>query len=584
MKRRLDPGSIQLYRRLLTYALPYKWAFVISAIGMVFFSIAGAGFAALMKPLVDEGFINRDPAMIRLIPLLIIGIFIVRGIANFMATYAINWAGRRVIFDIRNAVFTHMMHLPNAFYDANVSGKLVSKLIYDVEQIASAVTRALFIVGRDGVTVVALFAWMVYLNWKLTLLFVVIIPATGLLVRAMSRGFRKTSRRIQESMSDITQVTQEATEGQRVVKAFGGQQSEVHTFTGANEKNRRQNMRKVAISAIGLSLIQFLAAVALALVIYIALVLGEISAGGFVSYIAAVAWMMGPSKQLTKVNEVIQTGLAAAGSVFGVLDEAPEKDDGTVTLERVKGHIEYRHVGFRYPISHADVLHDVSFSIESGQTLALVGASGSGKTTIVSLFPRFYRVTQGEILLDGVNITDLVLANLRSHIALVGQETLLFNDSIRNNIAYGREGKIDEARLEEATRAAHVLEFVSTLPEGLDAQVGEKGLRLSGGQRQRIAIARALYKNAPILILDEATSSLDSESERYVQAAMQKLMENRTTLVIAHRLSTVEHADRIVVLAQGRVVESGNHKELLAHNGVYAGLYRIQFNDASVNI
>ena len=318
--------------------------------------------------------------------------------------------------------------------------------------------------------------------------------------------------------------------------------------------------------------------------IYIALVSDEISAGGFVSYIAAVAWMMGPSKQLARINEVIQMGLAAASSVFGVLDEAPEKDDGTVTLEKVKGRIEYRHVGFRYPISHADVLHDVSFSIEPGQTLALVGASGSGKTTVVSLFPRFYRATQGEILLDGVNINDLVLANLRDHIALVGQETLLFNDSIRNNIAYGRKGKIDEARLEEAARAAHVLEFVNALPEGLDTQVGEKGLRLSGGQRQRIAIARALYKNAPILILDEATSSLDSESERYVQAAMQKLMENRTTLVIAHRLSTVEHADRIVVLAQGRVVESGNHKELLARNGVYAGLYRIQFNDASVNI
>ncbi|HSD97092.1 MAG TPA: ATP-binding cassette domain-containing protein, partial [Sulfuricaulis sp.] len=375
----------------------------------------------------------------------------------------------------------------------------------------------------------------------------------------------------------ISQVTQQATEGQRVVKAFGGQETEIRAFTEVNERNRRQAMRKVMVSAVGIGLIQLLAAIALAFVIYFALLSGEITAGGFVSYITAVTWMMNPAKRLSKINETIQTGLAAAHSSFALMDEPAEMDTGTVTLAQVRGRIEYRHVGFRYPVAESEALQDVSFTIEPGQTVALVGASGSGKTTTASLLPRFYRVNEGEIRLDDVNINDLVLADLRRHIAIVGQETLLFDDTIKHNIAYGHEGPIDEDRVMQAARAAHVLEFAQKLPQGLDALVGERGLRVSGGQRQRIAIARALYKNAPILILDEATSSLDTESERLVQAAMQKLMENRTTLVIAHRLSTVEHANRIVVLAQGRVVESGTHRELLAQNGVYAGLYRIQF-------
>jgi subfamily B ATP-binding cassette protein MsbA len=379
-------------------------------------------------------------------------------------------------------------------------------------------------------------------------------------------------------MGEISQVTQQATEGQRVVKAFGGQETEIRAFTEVNERNRRQAMRKVMVSAVGMGLVQLLAAIALALVIYFALLSGEITAGGFVSYITAVTWMMNPAKRLSKINETIQTGLAAAHSAFALMDEPAETDTGTVTLAHVRGRIEYRHVGFRYPVAESEALQDVSFTIEPGQTVALVGASGSGKTTTASLLPRFYRVNEGEIRLDDGNINDLVLADLRRHIAIVGQETLLFDDTIRHNIAYGHEGPIDEERVMQAARAAHVLEFAQKLPLGLDALVGERGLRVSGGQRQRIAIARALYKNAPILILDEATSSLDTESERLVQAAMQKLMENRTTLVIAHRLSTVEHADRIVVLAQGRVVESGTHRELLAQNGVYAGLYRIQFS------
>ena len=569
-------GDIKLYRRLLGYAWPYKWAFALSILGMVILSATTAGFAALMKPLVDEGLVQRNATMIKIIPPLIIAIFAARIIGNFLAEYAINWVGRRVTFDLRQAMFVHLVRLPSSFYDTNPTGGLISKLVYDVGQIARSVTEAVLTIFRDGLTVVGLLVWMLILDWRLTLLFAILTPVTTLLLRAMSRRFRKTSSQIQGSVSDILTQAQEVTESQRVVKAFGGERHVVDLFFHANERNRRQSMRRVATSAIGVGLLQLVAATGLALVIYMALAMGDITAGGFVSYITATTWMMGPAKRMSKVNEIVQTGLAAADSAFGLLDEAGEADTGRVELEHVKGRVEYRHVGFRYASATREALDDVSFTIEPGQTVALVGTSGSGKTTVASLLPRFYRVDSGEIRLDGVDINDLSLANLRSHIALVGQETLLFDDTIRSNIAYGR-AEIDEARLQEAARAAHVLEFAKNLPEGLDTRVGEKGLRLSGGQRQRIAIARALYKNAPILILDEATSALDTESERYVQAAMQQLLKNRTTLVIAHRLSTVEHAHRIVVLAQGRVAESGTHDELLARDGFYAGLYRKQF-------
>jgi subfamily B ATP-binding cassette protein MsbA len=572
-------SSLQLYRRLLGYALPYKWKFVIAVIGMVVLSATSATFAALMKPLIDKGFVGKDLDTIRLIPPFIVLLFLVRGVANFVGQYSISWVGRRVTFDIRNAIFAHLTRLPSGFYDTNASGGLIAKLIFNVEQIAATVTEALFVIVRDGLSVIAMAGWMIYLNWKLTIFFAVLVPISSLLVRAMSLRFRKTSRQIQLSMGEISQVTQEAIEGQRVVKAFGGQQTEIDAFTMANEKYRRQAMRKVTVSAVGTGFVQLLAAIALALVIYFALLSGEISAGGFISYITAVTWMMNPAKRLSNINETIQTGLAAAESAFALLDEPTEADTGTRTLERAQGQIEYRNVGFRYPVAESDALQEVSFTIEPGQTVALVGSSGSGKTTTANLMPRFYRVSRGDILLDGININDLVLTNLRRHIAIVGQETLLFDDTIGNNIAYGSEGQIDDVRLTQAAKAAHVLEFVMKLPDGLNTRVGEKGMRLSGGQRQRVAIARALYKNAPILILDEATSALDTESERLVQDAMQKLMKNRTTLVIAHRLSTVEHADRIVVLANGKVVESGTHKELLAHKGIYAGLYRIQFSD-----
>lgn len=572
-------NNLRLYRRLLSYAWPFKWMFLLAVIGMVMLSASAAGFTALMKPLMDGGFVQRDPSVVTLIPPLIVLLFLARGIGNFLAQYGTAWIGRRVTFELRANIFRRMLYLPSRYYESKSSGGLISRIIYDVEQVAAGVTQVPYVIIGDGLTMLALSAWLLYLNWKLTLVLAVLLPFAGFLMRIMNRRFLRTSLEIQSSMGEISQVVREVSDGQRVVKAFGGQPAESRAFEKCNEKNRRQNMRKVAVSAIGMGLLQVAGAVALGLMIYTALLSGEITAGTFTSYLVAALWIMGPSRRLARVNETIQTALAAAQSIFAILDEKPEEDSGEVSIERARGRVEYQQVGFRYPQTEQDVLSDVSFIAEPGQVLALVGQSGSGKTTIASLLPRFYRASHGTIRLDGTDINELALASLRRQIALVGQENVLFDGSIRNNIAYGQEGSIDEKRLMEAARAAHVLEFTERLPEGLNTLVGERGALLSGGQRQRIAIARALYKNAPILILDEATSALDTESERLVQDALHKLMEHRTTLVIAHRLSTVEHANKILVISQGRVVESGSHRELIAREGVYTGLYRNQFRD-----
>ncbi len=570
-------GSLQLYRRLLSYSWLYKNRFLLAIVGMVATAISDAGLAALMKPMIDGGFVQRDPSSIRYVPLILVALFLARGAASFTAEYLMNWVGRRVVFDIRNQMFSRLIHLPSTYFDHHSSGTLVSKLIYDVEQVAATATRTLTTIVQDNVTVIALFSWMLWLNWKLTLSFVVLIPLVGLLIKTMSRRFRRTSRGIQESVGTITHVAQEAIAGHRVIKTFGGHEHERATFLHANENNRRQAMKKAAVAASGIPLIQMVAAFAVAGVVFLALQEKQ-SAGSFVSYIGTMMMMMAPIKRLTQVNETIQTGLTAAQSVFGLIDETAERDNGHIEQARVNGRIEYHHVHFDYPQSQRPTLTDVSFVVEPGQTLALVGASGSGKSTIASLLPRFYSPSSGTILLDGIDINDFKLKNLRSHIAIVTQETMLFDDSVRNNIAYGLDA-VTEAALLAAADAANVTEFVRTMPQGFDTMVGEKGVRLSGGQRQRIAIARALLKNTPILILDEATSALDTASERLVQAAMQRLMQNRTTLVIAHRLSTIESADRILVLQNGSVIESGTHAELIAHGAAYANLHRLQFNE-----
>lgn len=572
--------DVRLYRRLFGYAWKYKWAFPIALLGMVLMGATAAGIASVMKPLVDEGFVQRNPEIIRNAPLWIILFTFARALASFLGEYTTAWIGRRVIHDLRNACFARLLRLPNGFFDLHAPGRLIAKLIYDVEQIAGAVTQGLITVIGDGLTATFLFGFLFYSNWKLTLFLFIVAPVSMLLVRMMGRGFRRTSRKIQLSVGDISRIAQEATEGQRLIKAFGAAEYEQGRFAEANRANQRQALRKTAISVTGMGLVQIVGSFGFALMMYVALSDTKMTAGAFVAYVVATTWVMGPLRRLAKVNEVMQTALAAAGSAFELLDEPAEQDDGAKVVERTRGRVEYRKVSYRYAGTQVDAVHDVSFVIEPGKTVALVGASGSGKTTLASLLPRFYRVGGGEILLDGININDLTLENLRSHIALVGQETLLFDDSLANNIAYGSARPVDRERLIDAARTAHVLEFAERLPQGLDTRVGEKGGMLSGGQRQRVAIARALYKNAPVLILDEATSALDTESERLVRDAMRKLLINRTTLVIAHRLSTVEHADQIVVLSRGGIVESGTHQELLGRNGAYASLYRMQFADA----
>ena len=567
-----------LYRRLLRYAWPYRGMFALAIIGMIIGSATEPTFAALMRPLLNGGFVHKNPASIRFMPLALVALFLVRGIASFVSSYLMNWVGRRVVFDVRAEMFSRLLYLPTAFFDAHSSGVLIAKLIYDVEQVASAATRALSTLVKDNLTVLGLLGWMIYLDWGLTLTIMGVAPVIALVNRKMGDRFRRTSRSIQDSMGEISHVVQEAVDGHRVIKTFGGQSEALSAFGGANEHNRRENMRRVRVAASGVPFVQLLAAAALAWVVHSAMTEPHATVGAFMSYVTAMMMLLAPIKRLTQVNETLQTGMAASQSVFTFIDQPPENETGSRTVPRVRGEIEYRQVQFRYGRGARLAVNDVSFTIPAGQTFALVGTSGSGKTTIANLLPRFYTAEAGAILIDGIDSRELALSNLRSHIALVSQETVLFDTTIRENILYGHKAKASEERLAEIIEAAHVAEFVKDLPAGLDTVVGERGVRLSGGQRQRIAIARALLKDAPVLILDEATAALDTESERHVQAAMVRLMENRTTLVIAHRLSTIEHADRILVMSKGRIVESGSHAELLALKKMYARLHSLQFH------
>lgn len=580
-------SGLQLYRRLLTYAWKYRTALLVALLFMPIASAGELGIAYITKLMVDQGVVQKKPEILIIAPVGLALVVLLRGAATFISQWSLNWVGRRVIFDIRNQLFNKMIRLPTSYFDVHPSSSLISKLIYDVEQLAQAATSAIFSVTKDGLTVIYLFSYMGYTSWKLTLIFTIASPLVASVVRKMSHKLRSTSVNIQDSMGGIVKQTQEASAGHKIIKTFGAQNYETERFTAANNYNRQQSMKQLTVTILGTPIVETLASLAVAGVVYAALYEvqhGRMTAGDFVAYLSAMLLLLAPAKRLTNTNQVIQRGLAASQSAFGVLDEKAEKDDGTVALDKIEGRVEYRQVSFKYKSSPAPVLTDVSFTIEPGMMVALVGASGSGKSTIASLLPRFYDVEQGGIYIDGTNVNDLTLESLREHIALISQETILFDDSIANNICYGRaqgDHEADWDKVLEAAQAAHVLEFTDKLPNKLDTMVGEKGLRLSGGQRQRIAIARAIYKNAKILVMDEATSALDTESERHVQSAMEKLMKDRTTLVIAHRLSTIERADRIIVMEAGRIAESGTHQELLRHGGIYQRLQQMQFEEIS---
>ncbi len=575
------PGKV-VYRRLLSYVWPYRYAFVLAILGNILYGIIDAGITKLLQPLLNQGFVDHDVAFIHWIPFVVIGIFILRGLATFLSTFFMGWVGRNVVMNFRQEMFQHMMKLPTSYYDHTSSGEILSKIIYNVEQVADASSDALTVLVRESCTALGLIVVMLSISWRLTLLFIVTVPLMAFIMSGVSKRMRAVSSRIQASMGNVTHVAEEAIEGQKVIKAFGGQAYETEQFKKATHHNRQQEMKLIATSAISIPMIQVIGSVALAITVYLATLNPEhvlktaITPGAFAAMMAAMIMLLKPIKQLTKVNSNIQKGIAGAASIFAFLDQKTEVDTGTKILSPVKGEVAFRQVSFTYASAeNQTTLDNISFEVKAGETIAIVGRSGAGKSTIASLLPRFYEA-HGEILIDGVNIRSMPLAHLRRQIAIVSQHVTLFNDTVARNIAYGQDHVTDDD-IAKAAESAYALDFIERLPQGLNTVIGENGVRLSGGQRQRIAIARAILKKAPILVLDEATSALDTESERHIQAALDKLMAQCTTLVIAHRLSTIENAHRIMVIDKGRIAEIGTHEALMMKKGLYANLRAMQY-------
>lgn len=571
-----------IYRRLLRYTVPYWRIFLIALVGMLLFSVTATAFSKLIQPMIDGSFIAKNKATTEWVPLAIIGVFAMRTIGTFLSDYGMAWVARSVVRDLRGRLFNHLLRLPTAYYDRASSGTLVSKMVYDVEQLADASSSVVTVFIRDSLTLLGLLGLMFYQSKNLTGLLLIIFPLLALIITYVSRRFRRLSHRIQHSMGSVSTVTQEVVDANREVKIFGGQAYENKSFAEVNQHNRRQFLKFSATTAISTPVIEQIVASTFAGIVYYA-TQQNITPGEFMSFVMAMVLLLQHARRLATVNSSLQRGIAAAQSVFSFLDLPVEQDNGKRVLERVKGNVEYRNVTFRYTPDSEAVLQDINLQINAGESVAFVGRSGAGKTTLVSLLPRFYDLTQGQIFLDGVEIQDISMSSLRSQLALVSQHVTLFNDTIAHNIAYGALENVTPEAIQRAARAAHALEFIEQLPAGFETIVGENGVLLSGGQRQRLAIARAILKDAPILILDEATSALDNESERLIQAALDGVMRDRTTLVIAHRLSTIERVDKIVVMENGRIIEVGSHASLLAKGGAYANLYRMQFANNSNN-
>jgi ATP-binding cassette, subfamily B, bacterial MsbA len=571
---------LTVYLRLLSYVKPYRGAFALGMFGGLVYATAMASFAYYAKKFTDGTLVHSDPRTIVWLPLALVGVLFVRSMGDFTQTYFTGYVSRRLVTNIRQQVFDTIQRLPIAYFDRNASGNLLSRLTFNVEQIGTTATDSIVMMVRSLLQICLQLGYAMILNFKLTIVALVMGPVMAWLVSRINRYFRRYARRIQDSMGDVTRVAKESLEAPRLIKIYNAEAHIGRQFGAVNERNRRSNMRWILTKGLSNPIVQTINSVGLAFVLALAIsaaVHGQMTMGELVAFIVALAGVSQPLQQFIGVTGQLQQGVAAAQSLFELLDEPPEPQTGGIVVGRVRGDVQFDHVAFSYESSKGRALDGLTLDVPAGQQVAIVGRSGSGKSTLVSLLPRFHDVMEGAVRIDGHDVREYTLHSLREQIAGVSQEIVLFDDTIRNNIAFGRAA--DSAAIERAAEAAHVLEFVRGLPLGLDTMVGDRGVLLSGGQRQRIAIARALLKDAPILILDEATSALDTEAERHIQAALAQLMRNRTTFVIAHRLSTVEQADRIIVLDGGRIVESGTHAELLALAGVYAQLHALQFKN-----
>ncbi|MCX4035951.1 lipid A ABC transporter ATP-binding protein/permease MsbA [Aeromonas caviae] len=584
MQQETSQESWTVFKRLLGYVRDRKLGLVGGIIGMLGYAAVDTTFVYSIKPLIDQGLNGNDSSVLKWMPFFVLGIVALRGCAAFLSNYCMAWVGNHVVMRLQQQVFSHLMAMPMSFFDRQNTGNLISKVTYDAGQVSSAASSTLVSLVREGATVIGLLGLMFWHSWQLSVIFLVVGPLVGILISIISRRFRKISRHIQQAVGDITTSTEQMLKGHKEVLMFGGQEVEDKRFYQVSNRMRQQTMKMVAADAIGSPIVQMVASVALAVFLYVATidsVKATLTAGTFTVMVTSMMMLLKPLKSLTDVNNQFQRGITACQSLFGLLDSTPEQDTGTRTLERARGEIEFRNVTFTYPTKETPALRNISFKVEAGKSVALVGRSGSGKSTIASLLTRFYDIEEGEILLDGVNIREYRLSELRKQYALVSQHVHLFNDSVANNIAYAAEEKYSRDEIKQAARIAHADDFVSKMPEGYDTVIGENGASLSGGQRQRIAIARALLRDSPVLLLDEATSALDTESERHIQAAIDELCKARTSLVIAHRLSTIEKADEILVIDEGHIVERGNHQTLMDMHGTYAQLRAIQFGNTA---
>ena len=576
-----NTSGYAIYKRLASYATKHLRYLIFAVLGMILAGVTVPAFTLYLKTLLDGTFTEKDPDIILWAPFIILIIFLLRGVGSFISSYYMQWVGRTVVKELRSELFQRLLRLPVSYYDKNNSGNLVTRLIYHAEQVSLAATKGLTVLVQDTVIVIGSISVMLYLSWKLSLIVLFVSPIIALLINYVSKRFRKLSSQIQEQVGEVTQMSGEAISATREIRIYDGLEYEAKRFEAVNESNHRSFMKRIITERLSMPMVQFIMAIALAVIIYSATKDGSIdTAGGFTSFLMAMVALLDPVKRLTQINSTLQSGIAAGESIFSLLDEAPEKDSGTKILQKAEGVFEFKDVIFRYNKDTDKVLNGIDFSVKAGEKIALVGQSGSGKTTLVNLLPRFYDGFEGSISLDGIPINDIKLQNLREQFAYVGQDVTMFNDTVRNNIAYGNMRTASDEEVKAAAEAAFALEFIENLPLGFDTQVGENGTLLSGGQKQRIAIARAILSDAPILILDEATSALDTKSERHIQEALERLSENRTSFMIAHRLSTIEKADKILMMEAGEIIESGSHKALLKKKGAYHRLYQLQFEQA----